>query len=113
MSLFLLFKVAGCSSKSSLIWKIWYNKQNCVYGIKIESVIEKVCQGLSHVQNLHDSAYHAYHQDEQGSTAYITRYDNTADNCYQYDALAKSLLKSIEVGLISGEENTGSGEVII
>ena len=26
-------EVAGCSSKSSLNWKIWYNKQNCVYGI--------------------------------------------------------------------------------
>ena len=28
--------------------------------------------GLSHVQTLHDNVYHAYHQDEQGSTAYTT-----------------------------------------
>ena len=42
--------------------------------------------GLSHVQSLKDSAYHAYHQDEQGSTVYITGADNTAENCYRYDA---------------------------
>ena len=33
MSIFLLCEVVGCSSKSSLNSKIWYNKQNCVYGI--------------------------------------------------------------------------------
>ena len=42
--------------------------------------------GLSHVQSLKDSAYHAYHQDEQGSTVYITGADNTVENCYRYDA---------------------------
>ena len=42
--------------------------------------------GLSHVQSLKDSTYHAYHQDEQGSTVYITGADNTAENCYRYDA---------------------------
>lgn len=39
--------------------------------------------GLSHVQTK-DGAYHAYHQDEQGSTAYIT--GQGVENCYQYDA---------------------------
>ncbi len=33
-----------------------------------------------------DGLYHAYHQDEQGSTAYITGQDKTIENCYQYDA---------------------------
>lgn len=31
-----------------------------------------------------NNAYHAYHQDEQGSTAYIT--GQGVENCYQYDA---------------------------
>ena len=39
--------------------------------------------GLSHVQTK-DGAYHAYHQDEQGSTGYIT--GQGVENCYQYDA---------------------------
>ena len=38
------------------------------------------------MQTTFDSAYHTYHQDEQGSTAYITGQDKTAENCYQYDA---------------------------
>lgn len=42
--------------------------------------------GLSCVQTLDSNAYHAYHQDEQGSTAYITGQDNAVENCYQYDA---------------------------
>ncbi len=33
-----------------------------------------------------DGLYHEYHQDEQGSTAYITGQDKTIENCYQYDA---------------------------
>lgn len=41
--------------------------------------------GLSHVQT-EDGFYHAYHQDEQGSTAYITGQDKAAENSYQYDA---------------------------
>ena len=41
---------------------------------------------LSYVQTTFDSAYHTYHQDEQGSTAYITGQHKTAENCYQYDA---------------------------
>ena len=39
--------------------------------------------GLSHVQT-EDGVYHAYHQDEQGNTAYIT--GQGVENCYQYDA---------------------------
>ena len=31
-----------------------------------------------------DGAYHAFHQDEQGSTVYIT--EQGVENCYQYDA---------------------------
>lgn len=40
--------------------------------------------GLSCVQTLDNNDYHAYHQDEQGSTAYIT--GQGLENCYQYDA---------------------------
>ena len=40
-------------------------------------------RGLSHVQ-MGDGAYHAFHQDEQGSTVYIT--EQGVENCYQYDA---------------------------
>ncbi|MCM1424622.1 MAG: RHS repeat-associated core domain-containing protein [bacterium] len=41
--------------------------------------------GLSHIQ-AEDGTYHAYHQDEQGSTAYITGQGRTPENIYQYDA---------------------------
>ena len=42
--------------------------------------------GLSCVRTLDNNAYHAYHQDEQGSTAYITEQEDAIENCYQYDA---------------------------
>ena len=54
--------------------------------------------GLSHVQSLKDSAYHAYHQDEQGSTVYITGADNTVENCYRYDAFGNLLEKREDTG---------------
>ncbi len=47
--------------------------------------------GLSHVQTMNDGAYHAYHQDEQGSTAYITGNEGTAENSYLYDAFGNVL----------------------
>lgn len=40
--------------------------------------------GLSCVQTLDNNTYHAYHQDEQGSTVYVTGLG--VENCYQYDA---------------------------
>ena len=42
--------------------------------------------GLSHMQTLNDGIYHACHQDEQGSTAYITGNGGAVENCYDYDA---------------------------
>ncbi len=42
--------------------------------------------GLSCVQTLDNNAYHTCHQDEQGSTAYITGHENEVENCYRYDA---------------------------
>ena len=42
--------------------------------------------GLSQVQTLDDNVYHSYHQDEQGSTAYITGQGRETENSYQYDA---------------------------
>jgi len=41
--------------------------------------------GLSHVQT-EDGVYHAYYQDEQGSTAYITGNNGNVENCYLYDS---------------------------
>ena len=38
-----------------------------------------------------DNVYHAYHQDEQGSTAYITGQSREAENIYQYDAFGNLL----------------------
>ena len=49
---------------------------------------------LSHVQT-EDGACHAIHQDEQGSTAYITGQDNSVGNIYRYDAFG-SLLEQKE-----------------
>lgn len=38
-----------------------------------------------------NEAYHAYHQDEQGSTAYITGQSREIENIYQYDAFGNLL----------------------
>ena len=51
--------------------------------------------GLSHVQTLEDGLYHAYHQDEQGSTVYITEENRQVQNSYRYDAFG-NLLESKE-----------------
>ena len=48
-------------------------------------------QGLSCVQTLNDSAYHTYHQDEQGSIAYITGNSGVVENSYAYDAFGNVL----------------------
>ncbi|MCM1225340.1 MAG: hypothetical protein NC548_63925 [Lachnospiraceae bacterium] len=53
--------------------------------------------GLSHVQTA-DGAYHAYHQDEQGSTAYITGQDHGIENHYQYDAFGNLLDRKEGIG---------------
>ena len=42
-----------------------------------------------------DGACHAFHQDEQGSTAYVTGQDNSVGNIYRYDAFG-SLLEQKE-----------------
>ena len=47
--------------------------------------------GLSHMQTLDDGMYHACYQDEQGSTAYITREDGEVENSYVYDAFGNVL----------------------
>ncbi|MBD5463886.1 MAG: hypothetical protein HDR24_12670 [Lachnospiraceae bacterium] len=47
--------------------------------------------GLSHVQTLNDGIYHTCHQDEQGSTAYVTGNGGAVKNCYDYDAFGNVL----------------------
>ncbi len=47
--------------------------------------------GLSHVQTQDNETYHACHQDEQGSTAYITGQGRETENIYQYDAFGNLL----------------------
>ena len=42
--------------------------------------------GLSCMQTTQDNTYHSYHQDEQGSTVYITGQSRETENIYQYDA---------------------------
>ncbi len=54
--------------------------------------------GLSHVQTQDNEAYHAYHQDEQGSTAFITGQGRETENIYQYDAFGNLLEKREDVG---------------
>ena len=51
--------------------------------------------GLSHVQNLENNTFHAYHQDEQGSTAYVTGTTGETENLYSYDGFG-NLLESRE-----------------
>ncbi len=43
------------------------------------------------MQTLRDGIYHAYHCDEQGSTAYMTRPDGGVENSYRYDAFGNLL----------------------
>ncbi len=50
-----------------------------------------VSRVLSHVQTLRDGIYHAYHCDEQGSTAYMTGPDGGVENSYRYDAFGNLL----------------------
>ncbi len=47
--------------------------------------------GLSYVQTLDDGMYHACHQDEQGSTAFITGDGGEVENSYVYDAFGNVL----------------------
>ena len=47
--------------------------------------------GLSHVQNLENDTFHAYHQDEQGSTAYVTGITGETENLYSYDGFGNIL----------------------
>ena len=54
--------------------------------------------GLSHVQTQDNETYHAYHQDEQGSTAYVTGQGRETENIYQYDAFGNLLEKREDVG---------------
>ncbi len=54
--------------------------------------------GLSHVQTQDSEAYHAYHQDEQGSIAFITGQGRETENIYQYDAFGNLLEKREDVG---------------
>ncbi len=53
--------------------------------------------GLSHMQTLDDGMYHACYQDEQGSTAYITREDGEVENSYVYDAFGNVLERKEEI----------------
>ena len=49
--------------------------------------------GMSSLQTLEDGQYHACHQDEQGSTIYITGRGGAVENCYAYDAFGNTLEK--------------------
>ncbi|MDE5907728.1 MAG: hypothetical protein K2H52_03125 [Lachnospiraceae bacterium] len=53
--------------------------------------------GLSRVQTMDNGAYHAYHQDEQGSTAYVTGSSGEVENCYIYDAFGNVLEKKEDI----------------
>ena len=45
------------------------------------------------MQTLDNNAYHAYHQDEQGSTVYVTGRGREIENIYQYDAFGNLIEK--------------------
>lgn len=47
--------------------------------------------GLSHMEDIATGILHTYHQDEQGSTAYITGRDGAVENGYIYDAFGNVL----------------------
>ncbi len=53
--------------------------------------------GLSYVQTRDNEAYHAYHRDEQGSTAYVTGRSRETENIYQYDAFGNLLEKREDI----------------
>ncbi len=52
---------------------------------------------MSCVQTTQDNAYHSYHQDEQGSTAYITEQENEVENCYRYDTFGNLIEKKATI----------------
>ena len=47
--------------------------------------------GLSHVQTSNNGTYHTYHQEEQGSIAYVTDSNGVVEDCYFYDAFGNVL----------------------
>ena len=49
--------------------------------------------GTSSLQIMEDGQFYACHQDEQGSTIYITGRDEAVENCYVYDAFGNSMEK--------------------
>ena len=55
--------------------------------------IRRHLPGMSSLQTLEDGQYHACHQDEKGSTIYITGRDGAVENCYVYDAFGNTLEK--------------------
>ena len=48
-------------------------------------------QGLSYVQNLANDTFYSYHQDEQGSTAYVAGTTGETENLYSYDGFGNIL----------------------
>lgn len=47
--------------------------------------------GLHCMEDISTGTRHAYHQDEQGSTAFITNDNGAVENCYFYDAFGNVL----------------------
>ena len=76
---------AGLTENGKKTTFLYYNGEIFTESDGENAPVRRYLTGLyiSHVQTV-DGAYHAYHQDEQGSTVYVTGLG--VENCYQYDA---------------------------
>ncbi len=85
---------AGVSANGKKTTFLYHNGESIAECSGENTPVRRYVRGnrLSYVQT-EDNVCHAFHQDEQGSTAFITGQDKTVENCYQYDAFGNLLEK--------------------
>ncbi|MBD5455805.1 MAG: hypothetical protein HDR23_04930 [Lachnospiraceae bacterium] len=84
---------AGLRESGKLSTFLYYNGEILTECNGESMPIRRRLPGMSSLQTLDDGQHHACHQDEQGSTIYITGRDGAVENCYAYDAFGNSLEK--------------------
>ena len=84
---------AGIRECGKLSTFLYYNGEILAEGNGESMPLRRRLLGMSSLQTLEDGQYHACHQDEKGSTIYITGRDGAVENCYAYDAFGNSLKK--------------------
>ena len=90
---------AGLTENGKVSTFLFYNGEILAESDEDNMPVRRYLQGvgLSCVQTMDNGAYHAYHHDEQGSTAYVTGNSGAVENCYIYDAFGNVLEKKEDI----------------